>query len=124
MSSVHKIKTFLFSILSTGSGTAAAEPAVATPAPTSPAPYDQLALDAFAIADQSMIDTLRAQCICQDPEGTRLWPVSPTGMKVQTIAEACPKILNALAWCRQRGMVNIETTGWDELIVLKTSARC
>lgn len=66
-----------------------------------------------------MIEILRAECICQDPEKMRMWPVSTAGMKVQTIAEACPKILRALEWCRKRDIVNIEATGWDELIVLK-----
>jgi len=83
------------------------------------APYDQLALAAFHIADQSMMDVLRAECICQDPEQMRMWPVSPCGMKVQTVAEAGPKIQRALDWCRQRGIVNIESNEWDELIVLK-----
>ena len=87
-----------------------------------PTPYDKLALAAFHIADQSMMDVLRTECICQDPEKMRLWPVSPSGMKVQTVAEAGPQIQRALDWCRQRGIVNIESNEWDELIVLKAPA--
>jgi len=109
MYSFRKIKSILFP-----RPTVSAAPTQPTPQPA--APYDQLALDALHIADQSMMDVLRAECICQDPEQMRMWPVSPSGMKV---AEAGPKIQRALDWCRQRGIVNIESNEWDELIVLK-----
>ncbi len=69
-----------------------------------------------------MIEILRAQCICQDAEGTRLWPVDTTGMKVKAVAQACPQILRALEWCRRRDMAHVETNAWDELIVLKIQA--
>ena len=83
---------------------------------------DSLTQDAFSIADRSMIEILRAQCICQDAEGMRLWPVDTTGMKVKAVAQACPQILRALEWCRRRDMAHVETNAWDELIVLKAQA--
>ena len=40
-------------------------------------------------------------------------------MKVQTVAEAGPNIQRVLDWCRQRGIVKIESNDWDE----QTSSR-
>jgi hypothetical protein len=113
MFSFRQIKSILFPRRT------ASAASITKPAPQ-PAPYDKLALDAFHIADQSMMDVLRTECICQDPEKMRMWPVSPSGMKVQTVAEAGPQIQRALDWCRQRGIVKIESNEWDELIVLTT----
>lgn len=109
------IQSFLLSLLSPQSSTQR------TPQSSSSADHG-LTQDAFAIADQSMIDILRAHCICQDAQGLRLWPVNAAGMKVQAVSQACPQILRALEWCRKRGMVDIETNAWDELIVLKAPA--
>lgn len=108
---IQQIKSILWSFLQTGS----------KPQQTASAPIQDACLtqDAFNIADQSMVGILRAACICQDADGTRLWPVDTTGMKVKTVAEACPQILRALEWCRKRDMADIETNAWDELIVLK-----
>lgn len=115
----HPIKSFFLSLLQIGS-----TPKQTTTRPLQPVPpvqHDSLTRDAFNIADQSMIGILRAACICQDADGTRLWPVDTNGMKVKTVAEACPQILRALAWCRQRDMADIEVNPWDELIVLKAA---
>lgn len=109
------IQSFFLSLLSPRSST--------LPAPAHAGQHDHsLTQDAFSIADQSMIATLRAECIRQDAEGLRLWPVDASGMKVQAVAQACPQILRALEWCRKRGMVQIETNAWDELIVLNAPA--
>jgi len=77
-----------------------------------------LAERGIAIADRTMFELLRSECVRDDSDGLVLGLTDEDCNRVRTLAEASDAVQEALGWLQERGYARLETDGAGEHAVI------